>query len=208
MILAFLSGLLSNFTGWGRRKMKTLIAICVIVLSAAAAAAAKDSDPWLGIFKSEDGFLFQGHLERTPFSFNIPGDRINVAQQEGSDDSTARTLIDDMFFSVASVRKSEFPKANPDILISYRNWEQQYEKEQLDGVVLSDLDVCKSAPLRHESWEMRPRNIKAPPQVFMATEVGNYILVIGSAFAHADDREKVLSKFSQLCKTFKRGQTK
>lgn len=185
--------------------MKALIAICVFMLTATAAAAAQKPGPWLGIFKSKDGYSFQGHLGRTPFSFDIPGNQIKVAQQQGSDDPAAMTVIDGIFFSVMPVRKSEFPSTSPDVLISYRNWEQQYEKKHFGRLVLSDLKLCKGTSLGHESWELRTLDVKAPAQVYMATEAGNDVILISSAFEGAGDKKEMLSKFSHLCKTFKVG---
>lgn len=188
--------------------MRALIAICIFLLSPIVATAAQNSVQWLGIFKSRDGFLFQGHLGHRPFSFDVPGNQISVAQQEGPEDSTARASIDGIFFSVMSVKKSDFPQTSPDTLISYRNAEQRYERQHLGRVELSDLDVCKDALFRHESWELRTLDIKAPPQVYLATKVGNYVLVIGSAYADAHDRDELLSKFSHVCKTFNPGRTR
>jgi hypothetical protein len=88
------------------------------------AYAGQKSDPWLSIIKSEDGFLFKGHLERSGFTFDIPGDQINVFEQEDLGDP-ARTSIDDIFFAVMHVNRSDFPSTSPDILISYRNNEQK-----------------------------------------------------------------------------------
>jgi len=182
--------------------MKALIAICVLGLSATTATAGQNPGAWVGLEKSKDGFLFHGHLGRTLFSFDIPGHRMKVFQGEDSYASAEKTSIDDISFSVTSVRISEFPSTSPHVLISYRNWEQQYEKKHFGRVALSDFEVCKGTALRHESWELRTLEVKAPAQVYMATKAGNDIVVIGSAFSNANEREKMLSKFSHLCRTF------
>jgi hypothetical protein len=182
--------------------MKSPIVICAFALVLCAAPTYVGADPWLSIVKSENGFLFQGHLDGTGFSFDIPGDQIMVAEQEHPSDP-ARTPIDNIFFAVMPVRKSDFPSTSPDILISYRKSEQQYQKEHFGQVVLSDLDVCRGATLRHESWMLKTLDLKAPAQVFMAVKAGNYVIVVSSAFANADEKEEMLSKFSGLCKSFK-----
>jgi hypothetical protein len=182
--------------------MKTSILVCVFVLNAVFACAGQKPDPWLKIVKSKDGFLFQGHLERTGFSFDIPGDQIQVAEQEDPSDP-ARTAIDEIFFAVMPVRNSEFPSSSPDVLTSYRKNEQKFQKENFGRVVLSDLDVCKGASLKHESWGLETLDLKAPAQVFMAVKAGNYVIVISSAYSNAEEKEEMLSKFSGFCKSFK-----
>lgn len=177
--------------------MKSLMVICALVF-----CAGQKADTWLNIVKSEDGYLFRGHLENTEFSFDIPGDQIHVARQEESGDS-AVTSIDDIFFAVMPVRKSEFPATGPDFLSSYRKSEQQYQKRHFGRASLSDLDVCKGATLRHESWELETLDLKAPAQVYMAVKAGNYVLVASSAFSNAGEKGKMLDKFSSFCKSFK-----
>ena len=183
--------------------MKSPLAIAAFISCACAtlAWAGRKDQPWLSIVKSRDGFLFQGHLDRTRFSFDIPGEQIMVAEQEDSSDS-ARTPIDNIFFAVMPVRESDFPSTSPDVLTSYRNSEQQYQKEHFGRVVLSDLDVCKGAGVRHESWMLKTLDLDAPAQVYMAAKVGNNVLVISSAFANAEERKEMLSKFSGLCRSF------
>lgn len=184
--------------------MKSSLVICAftLVLCATSAYSVERQDPWLSILKSEDGFIFKGHLERTGFFYDIPGDHIMVADQEDTSDQV-RTPIDNIFFAVMPVRRSDFPSTNPDILISYRKSEQQYEKKQFGRVVLSDFDVCKGAALRHESWVLKTLDIKAPAQVYMAVKAGKYVIVISSAYANAEEKGKMLRKFSGLCKSFK-----
>lgn len=186
--------------------MKSSILICafafVLVLCTAPAYAGGKPGPWLSIVKSKDGYLFQGHLDRTKFSFDIPGEQIMVAEQEDPSDPV-RTPIDNIFFAMMPVKKSDFPSTSADILISYRNSEQRYQKEHFGRVVLSDLDVCKGARLRHESWVLKTLDLEAPSQVYMAVKVGNYGIVISSAFANAGERKEMLNKFSGLCKSFK-----
>lgn len=125
-----------------------------------------------------------------------------VAEQEDPSDP-ARTPIDNIFFAVMPVRKSDFPLTSPDILISYRESEQQFQREHFGRVVLSDLDVCKGTALRHESWVLKTLDLEAPAQVYMAVKAGNYVILIASAFANAEEKEQMLSKFSGLCKSFK-----
>lgn len=131
-----------------------------------------------------------------------------AAAGQKPDESAASTSIDNIFFSVFPVKKSEFPSVSPDILVSYRNYQQRCERKHFGRVVLSNLDVCKGALLRHESWKLQTLDIKAPTQVFMVTKVGDYVLVVGSAFNDSENRAKMLSKFSQLCRTFQLRQMK
>jgi hypothetical protein len=188
-------------------KVKSSTVICALALCVGLACAGQKPDPWLTILKSKDGFLFQGHLERTKFSFDIPGDEIKVAEQEDPGDP-ARMSIDSIFFAVMPVRKSEFPSSSSDILISYRKSEQQYEKKNFGRVVLSDLDVCKGASLKHESWQLKTLDLKAPEQAYMVVKAGNYVIVISSAFANAEEKQEMLSKFSGFCKSFKVGKAR
>ena len=68
--------------------MKSTLAIAALISCSCATLvrAGQEGHPWLGIVKSTDGFLFEGRLGRTEFSFDIPGDQIQVAQQEEPDD--------------------------------------------------------------------------------------------------------------------------
>lgn len=183
--------------------MKSTLTIVAFVLCSCAtvAWAGRKHDPWLSIVKSTDGFLFEGRLERTEFSFDIPGDRIQVAEQREPGDP-ARMAIDDLFFSVVPVSTSEFAPTGPDTLASYREYEQQYEQDNFDHAVLSDLDVCEGASLRHVSWQLEALELKAPAQTFMAVAAGNYVIVVGSAFANDEEKKRMLSKFSALCESF------
>lgn len=113
--------------------------------------------------------------------------------------------IDKIFFSVMPVRKSDFAATSSDILASYRTSEQQYERTHFGHVVLSSLDVCKNAALRHESWELQTLDVKAPAQVYAVFKVGDDVMLISSAFTNTKDRKAMLGKFSALCKSFKPG---
>lgn len=94
----------------------------VFLLCTTSAYAAGKSDPWLRIMKSEGSFIFQGHLGRKGFSFDIPGGQMMVASQDNSS-GRAMTSIDNIFFSVMPVRKSDFPSTSSDVLLSYRRSE-------------------------------------------------------------------------------------
>lgn len=183
--------------------MKSPLAFVAFLSCACAtlAWAGRKHEPWLSIIKSTDGFLFEGRFERTEFSFDIPGDQIQVAQQEVPGDP-AMMAIDNLFFSIDSVNISEFALIGPDILSSYREYEQQYEQENLGNVVLSDLDVCEGASLQHESWQLEISDGEAPPQTFMAVIAGDRVIVVGSAFANDEEKKQMLSKFSGVCESF------
>jgi hypothetical protein len=187
--------------------MKLHIVVGIFVFCGGIASAGQQPDPWLNIVKSEHGFLFQGHLGRTAFSFDIPGDQIKVAEQKDPSDP-ARTSIDEIFFQVMPVKKSDFPSTNSDLLTSYRKSEQKYQKEHFGPVVLSELDVCKGSPLKHQSWQLGTLDLKAPAQVFMAVKAGDHVIVISSAFANAEEKEGMLNKFSGFCKSFQATETK
>ena len=183
--------------------MKSTLAIAALISCSCATLvrAGQEGHPWLGIVKSTDGFLFEGRLGRTEFSFDIPGDQIQVAQQEEPDDP-AMTAIDDLFFSVVPVSASEFAPTGPDTLASYRKYEQQYEQDNLGHVVLSDLEVCEGASPQHVSWQLEVLDVEAPVQTFMAAMAGDYVIVVGSAFANGEEKKQMLSKFSSLCESF------
>lgn len=183
--------------------MKSPLVIVAFISCACTtlAWAGRKHQPWLSIVKSTDGFLFEGRLEHTEFSFDIPGDQIQVAEQEEPGDP-AMLAIDGLFFSVDSVSISDFAPAGPDTLTSYREYEQQYEQDNLGDVVLSDLDVCEGASLQHVSWQLEVLDGKAPPQTFMAVVAGDRVLVVGSAFANGDEKKQMLSKFSDICESF------
>jgi hypothetical protein len=183
--------------------MKSTLTIVAFALCSCATLAwgGRQHHPWLSIVKSTDGFLFEGRLERTEFSFDIPGDRIQVGRQEEPGDP-ATMAIDDLYFSVVSVSTSDFAPTGPDILGSYREYEQQYERENLDHVVLSDLDVCEGASLQHVSWQMEAPAVKVPAQTFMAVVAGDYVVVVGSAFENDEQKEQMLGKFAGLCESF------
>jgi acetaldehyde dehydrogenase (acetylating) len=187
--------------------MKSLGVICALVLWTSAVYARHKPEPWLAIVKSQDGFLFQGHVERTAFAFDIIGDQIQVAEQEDPGDP-ARMVIDGVFFTVMRVQKSDFAAADPDVLVAYRKSEQQYEKEQFGRVELSELDLCKGASLKHESWGLKALDIAAPTQAYMAVDAGNYVIVVSSAFANDEEEARMLGKFSSFCRSFKLGETK
>lgn len=184
--------------------MKSFILICAFSLALTTVAHAKRGrpDPWLNIVKSEDGYLFKGHLGRASFSFDIPGDQIQILQQQDAGEPPSMA-IDDIFFSVLPIAKSEFPSTSSDILVSYRKSEQLYEKKQFRGAVASNLDVCKGTTLRHESWELQIRAAKAPAQVYAAFQVGDNVMLISSAFTNAKEKKALLDKFSVLCQSFK-----
>ena len=183
--------------------MKTTLAIVAFVSCSCAtlAWAGRRHQPWLSIVKSTDGFLFEGRLKGTEFSFDIPGDQIQVAQQEEPGDP-ATMAIDELFFSVVPVSTSEFPPTDPDTLTSYRKYEQQYERDNLGHVALSDVDLCEGASLQHVSWQLEPLDLKAPAQTFMAVVAGDYVIVVGSAFANDEERKRMLGKFSTVCESF------
>lgn len=185
--------------------MKSLGMICALVLWASAVHAGHKPEPWLTIVKSQDGFLFQGHVERTAFSFDIIGDEIQVAEQEDPGDP-ARMAIDGVFFAMMYVSKSEIPALDPDILAAYRESEQQYAKDQLGRVEFSDLDLCKDASLKLESWGLNALDIQVPMQAYMAVDAGSDIIVVSSAFANDEEKTSMLSKFSGLCGSFKLGE--
>ena len=75
-------------------------------------------------------------------------------------------------------------------------------------MVLSDLDVCKGASLKHEGWQLETLDLKAPAQAYMVVRAGNYVIVISSAFANAEEKQEMLSKFSGFCKSFKIGKAR
>lgn len=183
--------------------MKSTLAIAGLISCSCAtlAWAGQKQHSWLDIVKSTDGFLFEGRLDRTEFSFDIPGDQIQVAQQEEPGDP-ATMAIDNLFFSVVSVSTSEFAPTGPDTLGSYRKYEQQYERDNLGRVVVSDLDLCEGASLQHVSWQLEVLDVEAPVQTFMAVMVGDYVIVVGSAFANGEEKKRMLSKFSGLCESF------
>lgn len=183
--------------------MKSPLAIVAFISCACAtlAWAGRKDQPWLSIVKSTDGFLFEGRFEHTDFSFDIPGDQIQVAEQEEPGDP-ALMAIDNLFFSVDSVSTSEFVPIGPDTLTSYREYEQQYEQDNLGQVVLSDLDVCEGTSLQHVSWQLEVLDGKAPPQTFMAVIAGDRVIVVGSAFANGEEKKHMLSKFSGICESF------
>ena len=182
------------------RSTLTIVAL-VSCTCATVAWAGRKHHPWLSIIKSTDGYLFEGRLERTKFSFDIPGEQIQVAQQ-GEPGDPATMAIDELFFSVVPVSTSEFPTTDSDTLASYRTYEQQYERDNLGHVALSDLDVCEGASLQHISWQLEPLDVKAPAQTFMAVVAGDYVIVVGSAFENAEQKKAMLGKFSSLCESF------
>jgi hypothetical protein len=183
--------------------MRSTLAIVALVSCSCAtlAWAGRKHHPWLSIVKSTDGYLFEGRLERTEFSFDIPGDQIQVGQQEEPGDP-ATMAIDELFFSVVRVSTSDFAPTGPDTLAAYKEYEQQYERDNLGHVTLSDLDVCEGASLQHVSWQLEPLDVKAPAQTFMAVAAGDYVIVVGSAFENAEQKKAMLGKFSSLCESF------
>lgn len=183
-------------------KLSTVIYGLAFLLCATSACAGGKSGPWLSIVKSKDGFIFKGHLGRKGFSFDIPGQQMMVANQDQSS-GRAMTSIDNIYFSVIPVRKSDFPSTTTDMLLSYRRSEQQYERKQLGRAKLADLDVCKGSRLRRESWVLQALDIKAPAQVYMAVKSGNDIIVISSAYANGKEKAKMLNKFASVCNSFK-----
>ena len=111
--------------------MRSTLAIVALVSCSCAtlAWAGRKHHPWLSIVKSTDGYLFEGRLERTEFSFDIPGDQIQVGQQEEPGDP-ATMAIDELFFSVVRVSTSDFAPTGPDTLAAYKEYEQQYERSK------------------------------------------------------------------------------
>lgn len=175
------------------------VTFLVCTLAGGLTRAEEKSGPWLNIVKSENGFLFKGHLEGAPYSFDIPGNQIKVA----GDNTRPMTLIDNVFFQLVRVKKSDFPTKNTDVLDAHKSYEQKHQKENFEGITLRDNDFCKGSGLKHQYWVMEAPFSENLNQVFITVEVGNHVLMIGSAYKNEDQRKAVATKFESLCKSFK-----
>jgi hypothetical protein len=168
--------------------------VCILLSSLTQAG-----EPWLNIVKSENGFLFKGHLDGAPYSFDIPGSDIKVA----GDNNRPMVLIDNVFFQIVRVKNSDFSPKGAEVLDAHKAYEQKHLKDNFEGIKLKDVDVCKGSGLKHQYWTMEAPFSKTPNQVFVTIEVGNYVLMIGSAYKDEEQRKTMAGKFESLCKSFK-----
>src|SRR4249919_2486169 len=98
-----------------------LFAFLLLAISTSTGA----TDAALQIIKSKDGFLFVGPKDEEKFSFDVPGQSIRTAE----DDGRYFANIDGIMVQLTRYPINELPKGDP--LIQHRKYETDYLKEHV-----------------------------------------------------------------------------
>jgi len=195
--------------------MNRLFAMALLALATLVAAQEPPKDapkqapkPWIKIVKAGNGYLVGGYIDNVLYGFEIPGTEIkSVGKGE-----QPLVVVDGVFLQFQVVAKSLFGALDADSLEAFRKYEQKYQAESFRGVTFSDHDFCQNAKVRHRDWvsEMPP-NPNAPPdavrtpyQVYVTFEVGDSVLMVGSAYGNEEQKRATARKIDAICRTFVR----
>jgi hypothetical protein len=186
------------------------MALALLATATLVQGAAKESPktgPWLKVARSANGFLVGGYLDGVLYGFEIPGSDIKSV----GEGKQPLMTVDGVFFQVRAIPKSEFASLAPDALEAHKRYEQKLQRQSFQGVTFADHDFCDNSKARHGQWMAEVPPDPAPPaagrtpyQVYVTFEVGDSVLMVGSAYGNDEQKRAVARKIDGICRSFVR----
>jgi hypothetical protein len=99
---------------------------------------------WLELEKSESGYLFRGVAKGEHFSFEVPGNSVQTADDNGR----AFVRIDEFVVQVTRVPLPTVPEV--EVLDAQRDGEVAYLKDA--GATIDQSNICAKLRVPHREW--------------------------------------------------------
>ncbi|MBC8022731.1 MAG: hypothetical protein H7Y14_06410 [Burkholderiales bacterium] len=186
--------------------MKRTAALLLLALASSLATAQLDpknlpdfpSEQWFSLARTSTGYLAGGNLAGTLWAFHVRGDELKKLG-EGDPPTFA---INGVLLQVKAVSRTVLETGRGGILQAHKKYEQGHQAQTSKGVAFGDHDLCRNAAVPHQQWIARaPSGLT---QAFVTFEVGDYVLMVVSAYEDEKRRQAVVRAVDDLCRSFKR----